>query len=96
MFAFASFVVSSPPPAPTAPNGGPAFDPAGQKNVGNKNGTQFIGGQCLSDADCASKCCAGPSPTASFMTFTGFCIITWPLARASDAFAAVIPTVMQQ
>jgi hypothetical protein len=66
IFAFASFVASSPPPVPTAgPNGGPPFDPAGQKNVGNKNGEQFIGGQCLSDADCASKCCAGPSGICS-------------------------------
>ncbi|KAL6909188.1 hypothetical protein GGI43DRAFT_379993 [Trichoderma evansii] len=35
-----------------------AFDPAGAKNVGNGNGQQFIGGQCLSSKDCASTCCA--------------------------------------
>ncbi|KAI2613348.1 hypothetical protein GGR54DRAFT_642920 [Hypoxylon sp. NC1633] len=33
-------------------------DPSGAKNVGNGKGTQFIGGQCLSSADCASTCCA--------------------------------------
>jgi hypothetical protein len=40
--------------------GGPKFDPAGEKNVGNGRGQQFIGGQCLSAADCASGCCALP------------------------------------
>ena len=40
--------------------GGPKFDPAGAKNVGNGHGGQFIGGQCLSAADCASGCCALP------------------------------------
>jgi hypothetical protein len=39
---------------------GPRFDPAGAKNVGNDQGLQFIGGQCLSAADCASACCALP------------------------------------
>jgi len=54
------------PPASTSPaNGGPAFDPAGVKNVGNGKGAQFIGGQCLSAADCASGCCAGPSGICS-------------------------------
>ncbi|GJN77176.1 hypothetical protein PLIIFM63780_000665 [Purpureocillium lilacinum] len=33
-------------------------DPAGAKNVGNGAGGQFITGGCVSDADCASKCCA--------------------------------------
>ncbi|KAL2150900.1 hypothetical protein VTH82DRAFT_5998 [Thermothelomyces myriococcoides] len=33
-------------------------DPSGEKNVGNGNGLQFIGGQCLGAADCASGCCA--------------------------------------
>lgn len=41
-------------------SGGPAFDPSGEKNVGNGNAGQFIGGQCLSGADCGSGCCAGP------------------------------------
>ncbi|KAI1372835.1 hypothetical protein F4677DRAFT_449088 [Hypoxylon crocopeplum] len=36
-------------------------DPSGQKNIGNGKGIQFIGGQCLSSADCASTCCAGVS-----------------------------------
>ncbi|KAI2629317.1 hypothetical protein GGS26DRAFT_121084 [Hypomontagnella submonticulosa] len=39
-------------PAPISP------DPAGEKNIGNGAGVQFIGGQCLSSADCASTCCA--------------------------------------
>ncbi|KAL8937007.1 MAG: hypothetical protein Q9216_004636 [Gyalolechia sp. 2 TL-2023] len=46
-------------------NGGPAFDPSGDKNVGNGNAGQFIGGQCLSGADCGSGCCAGPSGICS-------------------------------
>ncbi|KAI1505807.1 hypothetical protein F5X99DRAFT_428905 [Biscogniauxia marginata] len=39
-------------PSPLTP------DPAGEKNVGNGQGQQFIGGACLSAADCASTCCA--------------------------------------
>lgn len=31
---------------------------AGAANVGTGSGAQFITGQCLSDADCASTCCA--------------------------------------
>jgi hypothetical protein len=58
-----------PPPSPTTPPatgaggqcvGGPPFDPAGAKNVGNGVGQQFIGGQCLNAKDCASGCCALP------------------------------------
>jgi hypothetical protein len=53
-----------PPPPPTTSGGqcvgGPKFDPAGAKNVGNGVGGQFIGGQCLSAKDCASGCCALP------------------------------------
>jgi len=41
-------------------------DPAGVKNVGNGNGGQFIGGECLSSKDCASTCCA-------FITGGGVC-----------------------
>jgi len=53
-------------PAPaTASKGGPPFDPSGAKNVGNAKGAQFIGGQCLSAADCASGCCANPSGICS-------------------------------
>ncbi|KAJ8077870.1 hypothetical protein AAF712_015509 [Marasmius tenuissimus] len=33
-------------------------DPNGAKNLGNGKGGQFITGQCLSNADCASGCCA--------------------------------------
>jgi len=51
--------------ATLATAGGPAFDPSGVKNVGNGVGAQFIGGQCLSAADCASTCCAGPSGICS-------------------------------
>ncbi|KAM0325875.1 hypothetical protein ACHAQA_007178 [Verticillium albo-atrum] len=39
-------------PSPVQP------DPSGEKNIGNGNGAQFIGGACLSSADCASTCCA--------------------------------------
>ncbi|KAH8594682.1 hypothetical protein B0O99DRAFT_513380, partial [Bisporella sp. PMI_857] len=35
---------------------------AGARNVGQGNGAQFITGGCVSDADCASACCAG-NPT---------------------------------
>ncbi|KAI0471485.1 hypothetical protein GGR56DRAFT_677394 [Xylariaceae sp. FL0804] len=42
----------NPNPSPLSP------DPAGAKNVGNGAGLQFITGACLSDADCASTCCA--------------------------------------
>ncbi|RFU25462.1 hypothetical protein B7463_g10876, partial [Scytalidium lignicola] len=58
-------VASAAPVAGTATAGGPPFDPAGDKNVGNNAGGQFIGGQCLSNADCASGCCAGPSGICS-------------------------------
>lgn len=34
-------------------------DPSGDKNIGNGKGIQFITGACISDADCASGCCAG-------------------------------------
>jgi len=64
--AVAASATGAPAAASTTPaNGGPAFDPAGVKNVGNGKGTQFIGGQCLSAADCASGCCAGPSGICS-------------------------------
>lgn len=46
-------------------NGGPAFDPDGARNVGNGAARQFIGGQCLGAADCASGCCAGPAGICS-------------------------------
>ncbi|KAH6880749.1 hypothetical protein B0T10DRAFT_142775 [Thelonectria olida] len=34
-------------------------DAPGSENVGKGTGEQFITGQCFSDADCASTCCAG-------------------------------------
>lgn len=51
-----------PPAAGCDANGrpGPLFDPAGVPNIGNGNGGQFIGGQCLDASDCASGCCALP------------------------------------
>jgi hypothetical protein len=52
-----------PPPAEGCQaNGrpGPLFDLAGVPNVGNGEGDQFIGGQCLDASDCASGCCALP------------------------------------
>ncbi|KAJ6458054.1 hypothetical protein C8R47DRAFT_1059914 [Mycena vitilis] len=58
---------AAPAPAAAGTNaaGGPPFDPSGVKNVGNGKGVQFIGGQCLSAADCGSGCCAGPSGICS-------------------------------
>ncbi|KAH8164469.1 hypothetical protein CIB48_g3780 [Xylaria polymorpha] len=38
---------------------------AGAANVGAGNGSQFITGQCLSDADCASTCCASDAKCAA-------------------------------
>jgi len=58
LLAFATFAAAQ-------ANGGPKFDPAGTGNVGNGAGKQFIGGQCLSAADCGSGCCAGPSGICS-------------------------------
>lgn len=50
-------------PAPAAGSGNQ--EAAGSENVGKGNGSQFITGQCLSDADCASGCCAGPKGACS-------------------------------
>ncbi|RYP61853.1 hypothetical protein DL769_007542 [Monosporascus sp. CRB-8-3] len=48
--------LAAPAPLPQLP------DPAQEKNVGNGQGRQFIGGQCLTSADCNSRdtntCCA--------------------------------------
>ncbi|KAF6825077.1 biotrophy-associated secreted protein 2 [Colletotrichum musicola] len=53
-------------PAQSAPAaGGVNEGAAGSENVGKGNGSQFITGQCLSDADCASGCCAGPKGACS-------------------------------
>jgi GH24 family phage-related lysozyme (muramidase) len=54
------------PPAPAAAaaasssSGGSGLhpDPAGVPHIGNGQGQQFITGQCLSNADCGSGCCA--------------------------------------
>ncbi|KAE8445037.1 hypothetical protein EG329_013751 [Mollisiaceae sp. DMI_Dod_QoI] len=43
----------------------PPFDPSGSINVGNGVGRQFIDGQCLSDSDCGSACCANPTGICS-------------------------------
>ncbi|KAI1494047.1 hypothetical protein F5X96DRAFT_684775 [Biscogniauxia mediterranea] len=51
-FALTALALPNPNPSPLTP------DPAGDKNVGNGAGQQFIGGACLSGADCASTCCA--------------------------------------
>ncbi|KAK4183628.1 hypothetical protein QBC35DRAFT_478000 [Podospora australis] len=34
---------------------------AGARNVGSGNGSQFITGGCVNNADCASGCCANAS-----------------------------------
>lgn len=52
-------------PAQAAPAAGGNTGAAGSQNVGKGNGQQFITGQCLSDADCASGCCAGPKGACS-------------------------------
>ncbi|KAI8931790.1 Biotrophy-associated secreted protein 2 [Plenodomus lindquistii] len=36
---------------------------AGARNVGLGNGSQFITGGCVSDADCSSACCAQVAAT---------------------------------
>lgn len=36
---------------------------AGARNVGQGNGSQFITGGCVSDADCSSGCCAQVAAT---------------------------------
>jgi hypothetical protein len=46
------------PAAGAAGGSGLKPDPAGEKNIGNAKGGQFITGQCTSDADCGSTCCA--------------------------------------
>ncbi|KAI0403720.1 hypothetical protein F4802DRAFT_570773 [Xylaria palmicola] len=38
---------------------------AGAQNVGTGAGTQFITGQCISDADCQSTCCASDGKCAA-------------------------------
>lgn len=45
--------------------GAAAADQAGSQNVGKGDGSQFITGQCVADADCASGCCAKPKGVCS-------------------------------
>ncbi|KAI5460199.1 hypothetical protein BGZ63DRAFT_455710 [Mariannaea sp. PMI_226] len=45
--------------APAAATGVINTSAPGSQNVGKGNGQQFITGQCFSNADCASGCCAG-------------------------------------
>ncbi|KAF8851358.1 hypothetical protein BDZ45DRAFT_808418 [Acephala macrosclerotiorum] len=52
-------------PETTGPSTGPIIDPSGAANFGNGVGAQLVGGECLSGADCASSCCAGPSGICS-------------------------------
>ncbi|KAL2679213.1 hypothetical protein Neosp_009980 [[Neocosmospora] mangrovei] len=57
---------ATPTEAAQAPaNTGSNSDAPGAENVGKGNGQQFITGQCLSDADCASKCCAGKAGSSN-------------------------------
>ncbi|WYZ46065.1 hypothetical protein EsH8_IX_000290 [Colletotrichum jinshuiense] len=70
-----STVETAAPAAPSAPaqaappadagSSGAGQGAPGSQNVGKGNGQQFITGQCLSDADCASGCCAGPKGACS-------------------------------
>lgn len=62
-----SSAVASPAAAPATGSTTVAVDTtaAGSQNVGKANGQQFITGQCLSDADCASGCCANPKGVCS-------------------------------
>ncbi|KAK8041542.1 hypothetical protein PG994_014549 [Apiospora phragmitis] len=52
-FAITAFAIPNHPLSGLA-----ARQAAGSQNVGKGDGSQFITGQCTSDADCASKCCA--------------------------------------
>ncbi|KAI1329858.1 hypothetical protein F5Y16DRAFT_364857 [Xylariaceae sp. FL0255] len=92
--AFAIAVTAA--PSPLSP------DPAGTKNIGNGQGIQFIGGQCLSAADCASTCCATLGSIgicsgigAQFQagkTGCGFGGSTDPAGAAASSFAAAVTT----
>ena len=60
--------------APTPQGPGFSIDTSipGSTNVGRANGQQFITGQCTSNADCQSGCCAGlPSKGAKFAQCSG-------------------------
>ncbi|KAK1752735.1 hypothetical protein QBC47DRAFT_432460 [Echria macrotheca] len=66
----------SPPPGITFKPSTLKPDPNGAKNVGSASGQQFITGECLSDRDCASKCCALVDTGTDF-----FGICSGPLAN---------------
>ncbi|KAI1847150.1 hypothetical protein JX265_011826 [Neoarthrinium moseri] len=67
---------------------------AGAKNVGSGNGSQFITGGCVNDADCQSGCCADASnvgvcsaEAAQFQNGKNGCNFVDPNAAATIAAA---------
>jgi len=71
---------------------------AGSQNVGLKNGSQFITGQCTSDADCASTCCVAKTGLCGAVgaqlngrADCGFGGSAAPAAAAPDNAAAAAP-----
>lgn len=67
---------------------------AGAKNVGQGDGSQFITGGCVSDADCSSACCADASgvgvcsaEAAQFQNGKNGCGFDDPNAEATIAAA---------
>ncbi|TDZ22386.1 hypothetical protein Cob_v004683 [Colletotrichum orbiculare MAFF 240422] len=67
---------------------------AGARNVGKGDGSQFITGGCVSNADCSSKCCADASgvgvcsaEAARFQNGKNGCNFADPNAAATIAAA---------
>ncbi|KAK0724860.1 biotrophy-associated secreted protein 2 [Lasiosphaeris hirsuta] len=67
---------------------------AGARNVGSGDGSQFITGGCVNDADCASACCANASnvgvcsaEAAAFQNGKAGCNFVDPNAAATIAAA---------
>ncbi|KAK0741099.1 hypothetical protein B0T18DRAFT_432283 [Schizothecium vesticola] len=67
---------------------------AGARNVGSGDGSQFITGGCVNNADCASGCCADASGTgvcsaeaAQFQNGKNGCDFVDPSAAATIAAA---------
>ena len=67
---------------------------AGAKNVGKGDGSQFITGGCVNDADCSSACCADLSgvgicsaEAAAFQAGKNGCNFVDPNAAATIAAA---------
>ncbi|TDZ39559.1 hypothetical protein C8034_v002877 [Colletotrichum sidae] len=67
---------------------------AGARNVGKGDGSQFITGGCVSNADCSSKCCADASgvgvcsaEAAQFQNGKNGCNFADPNAAATIAAA---------